>query len=159
MRQRNWLVFALTIGCGLLLAPTAFVLAPSAAIAAPVTLQCTIMGKSVSDFGRLAAVTVDLETLTVEIETLEKMRGWRWRYRDGQTAALLVKMPPGVTWQAGWPATTPVSQFVQVTPQSVTVGWRASEGEPGRVSSFNRSALDRHPAPCIWHSAADFDVS
>jgi hypothetical protein len=158
MRHRNWLVFALTIGGGLGLAPTGFV-AQSAAVAAPVTLQCTIMGKSVSDYGKLASVTVDLETLTVEIETLERMRGWRWRYRDGQTAALLVKMPPGVTWQPGLPATTPVSQFVHVTAQSVTVGWRTSDGEPGRVSSFNRSALDPHPAACVWRSAADFDLS
>jgi hypothetical protein len=141
-------------------AQAALVPASSAANAAAVTLHCTIRGKSVSDFGRFAAVTVDLETLTVEIETLEKMRGWRWRYRDGQTAALLVKMPPGATWQPDMPATTPVTQFVQVTPQSVTVGWRTPEGEPGRVSSFNRSALDlRHPAPCIWRSASDFDLS
>ncbi len=137
----------------------ALVLAWSAGIAAPVTLQCTIKGKSVSDFGRLAVVTVDLETLTVEVETLEKLHGWRWRYRDGQTAALLVKIPPGVMWQPGLPATTPVSQFVQVTPQSVAVGWRTSNGEPGQVSSFNSSALDRHPAPCIWRSATDFDLS
>ena len=44
----------------------------TSAVAASVTLQCTIRGKSVSDFGRLAVVTVDLEALTVEVETLEK---------------------------------------------------------------------------------------
>ena len=154
MRHRNWLRFTLAVGCSLFSA-----LVSSAALAAPVSLQCSIKGKSVSDFGRLASVTVDLETLTVEIETLEKMRGWRWRYRDGQTAALVVKMPPGVTWQSDMPVTTPVSQFVHVTPQSVTVGWRWSDGEPGRVSSFNRSALDRHPAACVWRSAADFELS
>jgi hypothetical protein len=153
MHRGSCLGFALALGCLL----SAFV--SSVTIAAPITLQCAIRGKSVSAYGRLAAVTVDLETLTVEIETLEKMRGWRWRYRDGQTAALLVKMPPGVAWQPGLPATTPVSQFVHVTSQSVMVGWRTSDGEPGRVSSFNRSALDRHPAACVWHSAADFDLS
>lgn len=154
MRREKYLGFTLALGSGLFSA-----LVSSAAIAAPVTLQCTIRGKSVSDFGRLAVVTVDLETLTVEIETLEKWRGWRWRYRNGQTAALLMSIPPGATWQPDLPATTPVSQFVQVTAQSVTVGWRTPEGEPGRVSSFNRSALNRHPAPCIWRSAADFDLS
>jgi hypothetical protein len=157
MRRGNW--FTLALGCSLSIEQAALVLAPSAAIAAPVTLQCTIKGKSVSDFGRLAAVTVDLETLTVEIETLEKMRGWRWRYRDGQTAALLVKIPPDAPWQPDMPATMPVNQFVQVTSQSIMVGWRTSDGEPGRVSSFNRSALDRHPAPCIWHSAAEFELT
>jgi hypothetical protein len=154
MRLGNCLGYTLALGCSLFGA-----LVSSAVIAAPVTLQCTIRGKSVSGFGRLAAVTVDLETLTVEVETLEKMRGWRWRYRDGQTAALLVSIPPGVKWQPNLPATTPVSQFVQVTPQSVAVGWRTSKGEPGLVSSFNRSALNRHPAPCIWRSATDFDLS
>jgi hypothetical protein len=137
----------------------ALLLTSSAAVATPVTLQCKIKGKSVSDFGRLAVVTVDLEALTVEIEAPEKMRGWRWRYRNGQTAALVVKFPPGVAWQPDWPATTPVSQFVQVTPQSVMVGWRTPDGEPGRVSSFNRSALNPRPAPCIWNSASDFDLT
>jgi hypothetical protein len=61
MRGGHWL---LAVRCGVLGAPAAFVLTPSAAIAAPVTLQCTISGKSVSGFGRLATVTVDLETLT-----------------------------------------------------------------------------------------------
>jgi hypothetical protein len=78
MRRGNCLRFAFALGC------LFGALAPSAAVAAPVTLQCIIEGKSVSDYGRLASVTVDLETLTVEIETLEKMRGWRWRHRDGQ---------------------------------------------------------------------------
>jgi hypothetical protein len=39
------------------------------------------------------------------------------------------------------------------------VGWRTSSGEPGQVSSFNRSALNHHPAPCVRDSAARFDLS
>lgn len=124
--------------------------------ASPVSLQCTIKGDGADIFGRLA-VEVDLEALSVKIEAPEKMPGIRWEYRNGQVGRILTRGPPEVMRDTEHPMTMPVMQFVRLTPQFVVLGWRTPNDEPGTVSSFNRSALNHHPAPCVWHRAAEFD--
>jgi hypothetical protein len=126
------------------------------AAANPVSLQCTVKGHGAEIFGRLA-VEVDLDALSVKIEAPEKMPGVRWEYRNGQVAPILMRGPPEVMRDTEHPMTMPVMQFVRITPQFVVLGWRTPNDEPGTVSSFNRSALNRHPAPCVWHRAAEFD--
>jgi hypothetical protein len=142
-----------------LAAPLAALLVVLPVEAKPVNLRCTFKNaEGAAYYGRLAVV-VDLETLTVTIEAPEKQPGFRWEYRNGQIAPFLVQAPPGVAIPKYLPTTTPVLQFVEITPQSVRMGWRTWEGDLAKLSSFNLSALRRHPVPCIWHTATEFDLS
>lgn len=129
-----------------------FVATPVAAH--PISLKCTIQGERAAAFGRLAVV-VDPDVLSVKIEAPEKWRGVRWEYRNGQVAPILTQGPPEMMRDKHQPMTMPVMQFVEMTPQSVVIGWRMPEGELGHSSSFNRSALDSPAAPCIWHTALE----
>ena len=127
--------------------------------ARPMNLRCTFKDKeAAAHYGRLYVV-VDLDALSVKIEAPERLRGFRWEYRNGQVAPLLVQAPPGMVVRKYLPATTPALQFVEITTQFVRMGWRTWEGELAQLSSFNRSALGRHPAPCIWHTATEFGLS
>ena len=139
---RRWLLLAL-------------LLAISPATASPANLQCTIKGPGAKMFGRLT-VEVDLDALSVGIEA-EKMPGLRWEYRNGQVAPILTKGPAAMLQDTDQPMTMPTLQFVRLTDQFVIMGWQTPDGEPGGVSSFNRSAIGPHPAPCVWHRAAEFD--
>lgn len=134
----------------------ALLLVAMPAAAQPISLKCTIQGQRAAAFGRLA-VEVDLDALSVKIEAPEKWRGIRWEYRNGQVAPILTQAPPEMMRDKHQPMTTPVVQFVRITPQSVVIGWRTPEGELGQQSSFNRSALDRPAAPCVWHTTFEFD--
>jgi hypothetical protein len=127
--------------------------------ARPVDLRCTIKDKKEAAYYGALAVKVDVDALSVQIEAPEKLHGYRWEYHNGQVAPPLVQAPPGTVIRKYLPATTPVLQFVEVTPQFVRMGWRTSEGELAKLSSFNRSAFGRHPAPCIWHTATEFELS
>lgn len=127
--------------------------------AKPVDLRCTFKDKeAATHFGRLYVV-VDLDALSVQIEAPEKFRGFRWAYHNRRVAPLLVQAPPGMVIHKYLPATTPALQFVEIIAQFVRMGWRTWEGELAQLSSFNRSALGRHPAPCIWHTATEFGLS
>jgi hypothetical protein len=134
------------------------VLDASVAAAKPISLKCTIYGQRAAAYGRLAVV-VDLDALSVKIEAPEKMPGIRWEYRNGQVARILTQGPPEMMRDTRHPMTMPTMQFVQLTPQSVVIGWRTSEGELGQSSSFNRSALDHPAAPCVWHTSFEFGLA
>jgi hypothetical protein len=140
-------------------APLAALLVALPVEARPVDLRCTIKDKKEAAYYGPLAVKVDLDALSVQIEAPEKLRGYRWEYRNGQVAPPLVQAPPGTVMPKYLPATTPVLQFVEIGPHFVIMGWRTWEGELAKLSSFNRSALDHHPAPCIWHTATMFALS
>jgi hypothetical protein len=139
-------------------AALALLLVATPLAAMPVSLQCTIHGQRAAAYGRLAVV-VDLDALSVKIEAPEKMPGIRWEYRNGQVVRILTQGPPEMMRDTRHPMTMPMMQFVQITPQSVVIGWRTSEGELGQSSSFNRSALDRPAAPCVWHTTFEFGLA
>lgn len=139
-----------------LLPALAVLVSVAPAMANPISLHCTIKGPSAKMFGRLT-VEVDLDALSVAIEAPEKMPGIRWEYRNGQVAPILTRTPLAMLQDTDQPMTMPTLQFVRLTDQFVIMGWRTPDGEPGGVSSFNRSALASRPAPCIWHRAAEFD--
>lgn len=128
------------------------------AAASPVHLQCAIKGPGAHVYGPLT-VEMDIDALTITIEAPRKWPGFRWAYRNGQMAQVLTQGPSDIMQNHDLPMTTPVAQFVQVTATVVTLGWRDSDGELGQVSSFNRSALDSHPARCVWHSAYEFGLA
>ncbi|MBR0967870.1 hypothetical protein JQ626_27780 [Bradyrhizobium diazoefficiens] len=99
---------------------------------------------------------VDLEARSVEVEA-DKWPGYRWSYRNGNIG-------PTMTGGPGWvlkldiPARVPVVQFMNVTPQWITIGARDVDGDLVKVSTFNRSALGKHGAACRWHSSEEFGV-
>jgi hypothetical protein len=140
----------------LLLGLMAVLLALPAA-AEPIILSCKIKGSRASLFGELLVV-VDLAERSVQIEAPEKMPGFRWRYSDGTVAPILAQGPAWMM-KAITPSTVPVAQFVNVAPQWVTLGWRNSNGQLGQVSTFNRSALGKPGASCLWHSFFDFELA
>ena len=127
--------------------------------ARPVNLRCTMKDKKQAAYFGPLAVEVDLDALSVQIEAPEKLRGYRWEYRNGQVAPPLVRAPPGTVIHKYLPATTPVLQFVEVIPHFVRMGWRTQEGELAKLSSFNLSALGRPAEACIWHTATVFELS
>jgi hypothetical protein len=150
MRNKNALQIAALLAALLVALP---------AEAKPMNLRCTFKDKEAATyFGRLYVV-VDLDALSVQIEAPERFHGFRWEYRNGQVAPLLVQAPPGMVIRKYLPATTPALQFVEITPHFVRMGWRTWEGELAQLSSFNRSALARHSVPCIWHTATEFGLS
>jgi hypothetical protein len=127
------------------------------AAAEPITLSCKVKGSRASLYGRLLVV-VDLAERSVQIEAPEKMPGFQWRYSNGKVAPILAQGP---TWMMRkiTPTTVPVAQFVNVAPRWVTIGWRDSDGHLGQVSTFNRSALGKPGAACLWHSVFDFELA
>lgn len=127
--------------------------------AKPVNLRCTMKDKREATYYGPLAVEVDLDTLSVKIEAPKNRHGYRWEYHNGQVAPPLVQAPPGMVIPKYLPATTPVLQFVEITPHFVRMGWRTWEGALAKLSSFNRSALGRRPVPCIWHTATEFELS
>ncbi|MBR1054714.1 hypothetical protein JQ554_28480, partial [Bradyrhizobium diazoefficiens] len=78
---------------------------------------------------------VDLEARSVEVEA-DKWPGYRWSYRNGNIG-------PTMTGGPGWvlkldiPARVPVVQFMNVTPQWITIGARDVDGDLVKVSTFN----------------------
>lgn len=127
------------------------------AAAEPITLSCEIKGSRASTFGQLVVV-VDLAERSVQIEAPDQMPGFRWRYSDGKIAPILAEGPAWMI-RAITPSTVPVTQFVDVAPQWVTLGWRNSNGQLGQVSAFSRSALGKPGSPCVWHSFFDFELA
>jgi hypothetical protein len=127
------------------------------AAAEPITLSCKIKGSRASLYGRLVVV-VDLAEQSVKIEAPEKMPGFQWRYSNGKVASILAQGPAWLKKEI-LPMTVPVAQFVNVAPQWVTLGWRYSDGHLGQVSTFNRSALGKPGAACLWHSFFDFELA
>jgi hypothetical protein len=127
------------------------------AAAEPITLSCKIKGSRASLYGRLLVV-VNLAERSVQIEAPEIMPGVQWRYSNGRVAPVLAQGP---SWMMKTitPSTVPVAQFVNVAPQWVTLGWRDSDGRLGQVSTFNRSALGKPGAACLWHSFFDFELA
>ena len=141
------------------LAPAVALLLLAVPVAAkPISLKCTLKGQPTGGYGRLLVV-IDLESLSVKIEAPQGLPGIRWENRDGQVAPILTQAPPEMMRDKHPPMTRPVMQFVQITPQWVMIGWRAEDGELGQVSSFNRSALDRPAAPCVWHTESEFGLA
>src|SRR5450631_2582299 len=127
------------------------------AAAEPISLSCKVKGSRASLYGRLLVV-FDLAERSVQIEAPEKMPGFQWRYSDGKVAPVLAQGPAWMMRKIT-PSTVPVAQFVNVAPQWVTLGWRDSDGRLGQVSTFNRSALGKPGAACLWHSFFDFELA